>query len=299
MRLPRPIRRLRYRWHHFKRKVLKKHAKAFIAGGALVIAAIIAFGIFLLCRPKAPVTEPVPEKDWDYVCDIGFEGLRVKRAIQALGMGDALGMGGAYYSQQVKNKVTQFQEEHGLPATGQLDLDTWKAMGYTEEEWVLCGNYRSPDQTTAETTREGKIELMIERAYDYLGDPYVIGASGPPGQEYGLDCSGLVMQALYAAGVSMDDINVVSHAQPGHEYESRNIWNSDHFTNVGFDDRERGDLIFYSDAYGVVNHIAIYLGDNEVIESWPNEVQVSPVADGRHYVIIGVKRVFPEEKENP
>ena len=34
------------------------------------------------------------------------------------------------------------------------------------------------------------------------------------------------------------------------------------------------------------------VGDDQVIESWPNEVQISPVIDERHPEIIGVKRVF-------
>lgn len=46
---------------------------------------------------------------------------------------------------------------------------------------------------------------MIRRAYDYLGNDYVIGASGAPG--LGIDCSGLVMQALYAAGLDTSPIN--------------------------------------------------------------------------------------------
>ena len=51
---------------------------------------------------------------------------------------------------------------------------------------------------------------MIGRAYDYMGDDYMIGASGAPG--LGIDCSGLVMQALYAAGIDMSPINPVRHA---------------------------------------------------------------------------------------
>ena len=228
----------------------------------------------------------------DYTVGIGFEGLRVKRTIEALDLKETTGMGGAYYDESVAEAVKEFQEQNGLKATGEVDLKTWKALGLSEEEWDICGDYHSPAKVGSDAAKEEKIEAMIERAYEYLDDPYVIGASGPPGKEYGLDCSGLVMQALFAAGVSMSDINPVSHAQPGHEYESRNIWNSDYFTVVDYEDRERGDLIFYSDPQGIVIHIAIYLGDDEIIESWPNKVQVSPVIDNRHNIIKGVKRVF-------
>ena len=255
---------------------------------AVLAAAIVVIIIIILLTGSGKKNLPGA----DYSCGIGFEGLRVKRVIQALDLKETTGMGGAYYDETVQEAVSEFQKNNGLKVTGEVDLKTWKALGFTEEEWQLCGSYRSPAQVNAGASREEKIEAMIARAYDYLGDPYVIGASGPPGDQYGLDCSGLVMQALYAADVAMSDINPVSHAQPGHEYESRNIWNSDYFTVVDYEERQRGDLIFYCNKEGIVIHIAIYLGDDQVIESWPNDVQVSPVIDNRHSNIKGVKRVF-------
>ena len=256
-----------------------------------VAIAVIILVLVLLIRPGSEKTD-VPQFDSDYTVGLDFEGLRVKRIIEALNIKETRGMGGAYYNKSVRDAVYQFQRENGLEATGETDIETWKALGYTQEEWDICGSYQSPATVDDSSSRDDRVDAMIERAYDYLGDPYVIGASGPPGGTYGLDCSGLVMQALYAGGIAMSDINPVTHAHPGHEYESRNMWNSDHFTVVDYKDRERGDLIFYCDRDGIVNHVALYLGDDEVIESWPNEVQVSPVLDKRHSMIKGVKRVF-------
>ena len=263
------------------RKIMKNR-KIWILGAAIIAAAVVL--ILVLSSKK--------ESEVNYAVGVGYEGLKVKRVIQAFDLKETRGMGGAYYDETVQDAVRQFQEERGLEATGETDLATWKALGYTEEEWEVCSLYQSPCKVNATASREEKIEAMIERAYDYLGDPYVIGASGPPGASYGVDCSGLVMQGLYAAGISLSDINPYTHAQPGHEYESRNMWNSDHFTVVDFEERERGDLIFYCNDDGIVIHVAIYLGGDEVIESWPNEVQVSPVIDQRHPMIKGVKRVF-------
>jgi len=252
----------------------------------VMIALIVLFLIIRSGSGKKDVFDP------DYSVGTGFEGLRVKRVIQAFDLWDTTGMGGAYYNDAVQDTVYQFQQKNGLKATGETDLATWKALGYTQEEWDICGTYQSPAAVTESASREEKIGAMIKRAYDYLGDPYVIGASGPPGKTYGLDCSGLVMQALYAAGISMNDINPVTHAYPGHEYESRNIWDSDYFKVVDYEDRERGDLIFYCNKNGIVIHVAVYLGNDEVIESWPDKVQVSPILDERHNQIKGVKRVF-------
>ena len=222
----------------------------------------------------------------------GYEGIKVRKVIQKLGLGNGIGMGGAYYGDNVVNAVKKFQKSHGLPQTGTVDLITWKAMGFNDLEWESWGAYVSSIRVNEKSTRNQHIEAMINRAYDYLGDDYVIGASGAP--RLGIDCSGLVMQALYAAGIDTSPINPVSHAQPGHEYESRNMWASSKFKHVSYNQRQRGDLIFYQSSNGTVIHVAIYLGNNQVIEAWPNKVVVAPVryGSGSRANIKGVARPF-------
>ena len=228
----------------------------------------------------------------DYTLSYGYEGIKVRKVIQKLGLGSGVGMGGAFYGNNVVNAVKKFQKAHGLTETGNVDLLTWLAMGFGKTEWGSWGAYVSPMRVNENSTRSQHIEAMINRAYDYLGNDYVIGASGAPG--LGIDCSGLVMQALYAAGLDTSPINPVSHAQPGHEYESRNMWSSSKFKHVPYSQRQRGDLIFYQSSNGVVIHVAIYLGNNQVIEAWPNKVMIAPVryGSGSRANIKGVARPF-------
>lgn len=227
-----------------------------------------------------------------YNLSYGYEGIKVRKVIQRLGLGNGVGMGGAFYGNNVINAVKNFQKSHGLSQTGIVDLLTWMKMGFSQTEWEAWGAYVSPIRVNENSTRNQHIEAMINRAYDYLGNDYVIGASGAPG--LGIDCSGLVMQALYAAGLDTSPINPVSHAQPGHEYESRNMWASSKFKHVPYGQRQRGDLIFYQSSNGVVIHVAIYLGNNQVIEAWPNKVVVAPVSygSGSRANIKGVARPF-------
>ena len=209
----------------------------------------------------------------DYALSEGYEGLKTAKVIQALGLGNAVGMNGALYTSEVADKVADYQAQHGLDATGTVDLTTWLAMGLSEEDWYTLGAYVSPLRIDNTSSRTACIEAMISRAYDYLGDNYVIGASGAPG--LGIDCSGLIMQALYAAGIDMSPINPVRHASPGYEYESANIWASSKFKHVDYKERRRGDIIIYCNEKGTVIHSAIYLGDDKVIEAWPNQVTES------------------------
>lgn len=219
-----------------------------------------------------------------YTLKSGYMGLKTRQVNRYFGIGDKYW---PRYSSTTKSKVKAFQKRKGLDVTGNVNLATWKKMGYSESSWYNMGAYVSPIKVNPSSYKSDHIEAMIDRAYDYLGSDYVVGASGTPSQ--GADCSGLVMQALYAAGIEMPGINPVTHSWAGHEYESRNIWEKNIFKKINYSDRKRGDLIFYKNSKGVVNHVAIYLGNGKVIESWPNKVRVAKV---NHHSIKGVMRVF-------
>jgi cell wall-associated NlpC family hydrolase len=187
-------------------------------------------------------------------------------------------------------KVKNFQKKKKLKVTGIVDKKTWLKMGFSEKSWNNLGAYASPIRVNPSSTKKDHIEAMISRAYDYLGSDYVVGASGTPAQ--GADCSGIVMQAMYAAGVSLDPIGAVRHSKRGYEYESRNMWASKKLKTVPYSSRKRGDLIFYQGRGGAVIHVAIYLGNGKVIESWPNKVVIWPIKNSHRSNIKGVKRVF-------
>lgn len=70
------------------------------------------------------------------------------------------------------------------------------------------------------------------------------------------------------------------------------MWNSSRFKHVPYSQRQRGDLIFYQNSNGTVIHVAIYLGNDQVIESWPNQVVVWPIRNSARSNIKGVVRPF-------
>ena len=217
----------------------------------------------------------------------GTMGLKVRKVQVKLGMGTE---NYAIVGPRTISKIKEFQKKKGLHVTGVVNYTTWKAMGLSYSDWNNLGAYVSPMQIDYTSTKKECIEAMIDRAYDYLGTEYIVGAAGKPGQ--GVDCSGLVMQAMYAAGINPLPVSVIRHSQPGYEYESRNLYKSSKLKKVAYKDRKRGDLIFYSDASGAVDHVAIYLGNDKVIESWPNKVVVWPIKNSQRSRIAGVRRVF-------
>lgn len=92
----------------------------------------------------------------------------------------------------------------------------------------------------------GAVQGAINFAYSVLGSEYVWGGEGP-----GYDCSGLVTVAYRTQGIYLPHWSVA-------QYDSG--------MKVPVDEAIPGDLIFWGDG-GVVYHVAIYLGDGQIIEA--------------------------------
>lgn len=196
-----------------------------------------------------------------------------------------------YYNQATYNAVKNFQRRHGLKATGNVNLKTWQKMGFSKKSWYGIDSYVAPLKAKAWQGRKAHIEAMINQAYKYMGKPWLAGCSSSPA--YGVDCSGLVMQGLYAGGISPVPTSSIGHAHPGNEWNSRNLWADKHLKRVAYSQRRRGDLVFYyQPGTHTIWHVAIYLGNNRVIESWPPRVMVAPISNSQRNVIAGIKRPF-------
>lgn len=214
----------------------------------------------------------------------GTMGLKVAKVQRRLGMGHVWEIVGP----TTISRVMAFQRANGLKATGVVNLATWKKLGFSESSWYTLDTYVTPVKTKLTDTREDLIERMISTAKSYLGTEYVVGAAGVPGS--GIDCSGLVMQSMYSVGIDPAPISVTRHTQPGYEYESRNLWKLPTLKTVS--KPKRGDLVFYKNSAGVIIHVAIYLGNDRVVESWPQKVVEWPLIHPERPLIKGYKRIF-------
>ena len=90
----------------------------------------------------------------------------------------------------------------------------------------------------------GAAKKAIAFAMNQLGEPYVYGGTGPDSW----DCSGLVMKAYAAAGVSLPRV-VGPQMAAGR--------------SISAGDLQPGDLV----AYPSMSHIGIYLGGGKVIHA--------------------------------
>lgn len=124
--------------------------------------------------------------------------------------------------------------------------------------------YVTPSRIAIDATRDDCVNAFIQRAYEYVGTRYIEPYSTAPGGA--VDCSGFVLQCLYATGMDMGIYNPYNHRWLAWQtYNSMNWYNNGTFMPVSVNSMQRGDVIYYR------GHIAIYLGDGRMIDSWPRQ----------------------------
>ena len=114
---------------------------------------------------------------------------------------------------------------------------------------------------------------MVAAARKYLGVPYVWGGTDPAN---GLDCSGLVQRVYKDLGYELPRVSY-QQAEAGRPVEG------------GLANAQPGDILAFGSP---VHHVAIYIGDNQMIEApRPGEnVQVSSVYE----TPTAIRRILPD-----
>lgn len=103
-------------------------------------------------------------------------------------------------------------------------------------------------------------DLFLSQAYGYMGLPYVLGGDGI----HSTDCGMLTRMALIGAGLADEDFP----RRADFQYRLAEAGEAG-LALVSSADKRRGDLVFMNwgyddpDAYGNIQHVAIYLGSDE------------------------------------
>lgn len=94
-------------------------------------------------------------------------------------------------------------------------------------------------------------DTLIKSAKSFLGKPYVWG--GESDSEGGYDCSGFLYASLVKAGFKTTRKTAQGFSLLGN--------------NIYFSDIKAGDLLFFGKSETSITHCAIYLGNDQMIES--------------------------------
>ncbi len=106
----------------------------------------------------------------------------------------------------------------------------------------------SPDEIAANNAASRRSQI-VNYALQFVGNPYVWGGTSLTN---GVDCSGFTMKVLQNFGVSLPHYSG-SQAQMGKGIKSSEM--------------RPGDLIFYAGSNGKVNHVAMYIGNGQVVHA--------------------------------
>lgn len=109
------------------------------------------------------------------------------------------------------------------------------------------GNSNNSGGTNGSTYVGVSGDAIVKYAMQFIGDPYVWGATGP----HSFDCSGLVMHVYSHFGISLD--------------RTSNDQVNDGTAVAG--DLQAGDLVFFEPSSDGPNHVAIYAGNGDMIEA--------------------------------
>lgn len=250
-----------------------------------IIIGVLCAAILLTAYIPFTYLEPnyhIQKNPTGYNLSKGFMGLKVYKVMRRLNISDTY----IRYDEEVEEAVKTFQRENNIEETGIVDLNTWIALGFTNEQWYDLECYISECKIDENSSYEERIQVMIDTAISYLGTEFVDGASGRAGS--GIDCSGLIMQIMYSVGLDPEPISPLRHSQPEYEYESYSLWLHDNIKHYPYFSRKPGDLVFYHDSKGKVNHVGLYIGNDEMIEATREEgVKLTKITSTKNIKCVG------------
>lgn len=103
----------------------------------------------------------------------------------------------------------------------------------------------------ADPENDATRRTIVLEALGQVGRPYQYGGTSPDG----FDCSGLVQYVYAQVGLKLPRTTREQHA---------------YGRTVRLEDAEPGDLLFYSFNGSGIDHVAVYLGDDEAVHAPAN-----------------------------
>ncbi len=120
--------------------------------------------------------------------------------------------------------------------------------GYVSAEYVNI-HFGTKTAYTIDELSSTKRMQVVNYALQFVGNPYVWGGTSLTN---GTDCSGFVMRVYQNFGYSL---NRSSRAQYSNGVP------------VSLDELEPGDLVFYAYSNGTIHHVALYIGNGQIVHA--------------------------------
>ena len=134
--------------------------------------------------------------------------------------------------------------------SGEGDGDDEISAAYVSSEFVEVRYALSEAIKFSPTEESASLRSrIVNYAMKFLGNPYVYGGTSLTN---GADCSGFTMSVMKNFGISLPHYSG-SQAKSGKRIKSSEM--------------RPGDLVFYGNSRGKINHVAMYIGNGQVINA--------------------------------
>lgn len=241
-----------------------------LAVGAVLGAALTLVPVASADVPPAPVVVThVPVARGCFVVAPWLAGVKVylvQRALHLRGHRDR-------YDAATQAEVRHFQAARGLPVTGRVNRTTWRALHPGRR--FCIDRYTAQPTLPIDATPAARRTALLRFARAQVGRRYIWGGAGP----IGYDCSGLALQAMHAAGLSVPAITTAMHQHSAFP-SGAVLFDDAGLPHAAFTHRRPGDLVFWSTPgapAGSIEHVAIYLGHDRMVEAVRPRIRISSV----------------------
>ncbi len=129
------------------------------------------------------------------------------------------------------------------------DNNAFVATDFVDVQYSLNEAIKFSPAEEARQAAASKRQQIVNYAMQFLGNPYVWGGTSLTN---GADCSGFTLSVLGKFGYSLPHYSV-SQSQMGKKIDASQM--------------KPGDLIFYSNKSGTINHVSMYIGNGQVIHA--------------------------------
>ena len=183
--------------------------------------------------------------------------LKAKELVKTVAISNSDGLnvrdGASLYS-SVLTQIPKGEELEYIETVGEwvkVDIDDNEAYIYSEYVTVvekLDTAITMTELLYGQGVSDVRVEL-VEYAKQFVGNPYVYGGTS---LTKGADCSGFTLSIFKKYGVKL------SHKASVQAKEGKKI---------SYSEIQPGDLVFYADSSGTINHVAIYIGGGKVVHA--------------------------------
>lgn len=218
----------------------------------------------------------------DYLLTGALAGKRAEEVVELVATSTAGGLRVREKASTESEIVTTMGEGEALEVVE--ELDGWIKVLLDDEEAYISADYATVSEKIATAVTmtellygEGISDVRIDLcqyAQEFLGNPYVWGGTS---LTKGADCSGFTLSIFKKYGFSLPH-SAAAQSKMG--------------SKVSLSEAKAGDLVFYAKG-GRVNHVAIYIGNGQVIHASNPKTGIRISAVG-YRTIQGIRRLITE-----